>query len=158
MFALLPRTFALINQRGINQPTSEVSFCLYFVASLSFILSISFSLCPYPLVYFPLLAQSLSPPSSLSVFLSLSRMREASALGHASRDGGHHHPGKGAAQLREAPAWPCTPLPLPLTLPALAPPGLSDKAQAQITTMNIQLGDRVVIAGQKVGYQFQSLN
>lgn len=35
MFALLPRTFALINQRGINQPTSEVSFCLYFFASLS---------------------------------------------------------------------------------------------------------------------------
>uniref|UniRef100_A0AAZ3SB71 Uncharacterized protein n=1 Tax=Oncorhynchus tshawytscha TaxID=74940 RepID=A0AAZ3SB71_ONCTS len=60
--------------------------------------------------------------------------------------------------LWEAPAWPCTPLPLPLTLPALAPPGLSDKAQAQITTMNIQLGDRMVIAGQKVGYQFQSLN
>uniref|UniRef100_A0A673W7R1 Uncharacterized protein n=1 Tax=Salmo trutta TaxID=8032 RepID=A0A673W7R1_SALTR len=60
--------------------------------------------------------------------------------------------------LREAPARPCTPLPLPLTLPALAPPGLSDKARAQITTMNIQLGDRVVIAGQKVGYQFQSLN
>ncbi|XP_031685333.1 CAP-Gly domain-containing linker protein 4-like [Oncorhynchus kisutch] len=51
--------------------------------------------------------------------------------------------------LREAPAWPCTPLPLPLILPALTPPGLSDKAQAQITTMNIQLGDRVVIAGQK---------
>ncbi|XP_041704264.1 CAP-Gly domain-containing linker protein 3 isoform X2 [Coregonus clupeaformis] len=53
--------------------------------------------------------------------------------------------------LREALSRPCTPLPLPLTLPALATPGLSDKARAQLTTMNIQLGDRVVIAGQKVG-------
>uniref|UniRef100_A0A4W5QGK5 CAP-Gly domain containing linker protein family member 4 n=1 Tax=Hucho hucho TaxID=62062 RepID=A0A4W5QGK5_9TELE len=49
--------------------------------------------------------------------------------------------------LREALPRPCT----PLTLPAQAPSGLSDKARLQLITMGIQLGDRVVIAGQKVG-------
>ncbi|XP_010864491.2 CAP-Gly domain-containing linker protein 4 isoform X2 [Esox lucius] len=53
--------------------------------------------------------------------------------------------------LREALPRPCAPLPLTLTLPVRAPPGLSDKARAQLTTLGIQLGDRVIIAGQKVG-------
>ncbi|KAJ7991213.1 hypothetical protein DPEC_G00294990 [Dallia pectoralis] len=51
--------------------------------------------------------------------------------------------------LREALPRPCAPLPSPL--PVRAPPGLSDKARAQLTTLGIQLGDRVIIAGQKVG-------
>lgn len=41
--------------------------------------------------------------------------------------------------------------PLPLTLQAQALPGLSDKARIQLASMGIRLGDRVVIAGQKVG-------
>ncbi|XP_039992669.1 CAP-Gly domain-containing linker protein 4-like isoform X3 [Xiphias gladius] len=41
--------------------------------------------------------------------------------------------------------------PLPLTLQAKSPPVLSDKARIQLATMGIRLGDRVVIAGQKVG-------
>ncbi|XP_073322671.1 CAP-Gly domain-containing linker protein 4 isoform X1 [Pagrus major] len=41
--------------------------------------------------------------------------------------------------------------PLPLTLQALSPPALSDKARIQLATMGIRLGDCVVIAGQKVG-------
>ncbi|XP_031722628.1 CAP-Gly domain-containing linker protein 4 isoform X3 [Anarrhichthys ocellatus] len=41
--------------------------------------------------------------------------------------------------------------PLPLTLQAQALPVLSDKARIQLATMGIRLGDRVVIAGQKVG-------
>ncbi|GAA6235890.1 CAP-Gly domain-containing linker protein 4-like isoform X2 [Lates japonicus] len=41
--------------------------------------------------------------------------------------------------------------PLPLTLQAQSPPALSDKAKIQLATMGIHLGDRVVIAGQKVG-------
>lgn len=41
--------------------------------------------------------------------------------------------------------------PVPLTLPAQALPVLSDKARIQLATMGIRLGDRVVIAGQKVG-------
>ncbi|XP_040917068.1 CAP-Gly domain-containing linker protein 4-like isoform X2 [Toxotes jaculatrix] len=41
--------------------------------------------------------------------------------------------------------------PLPLTLQAQSPPALSDKARIQLATMGIRLGDRVVIAGQKVG-------
>ncbi|CAB1439871.1 unnamed protein product [Pleuronectes platessa] len=41
--------------------------------------------------------------------------------------------------------------PLPLTLHTQTPPGLSDKARIQLATMGIRLGDRVVIAGQKVG-------
>ncbi|XP_042181502.1 CAP-Gly domain-containing linker protein 4 isoform X1 [Oncorhynchus tshawytscha] len=49
--------------------------------------------------------------------------------------------------LREALPRPCA----PLTLPAQDPSGLSDKARLQLITMGIQLGDRVVIAGQKVG-------
>eukprot|EP00063_Salmo_salar_P090636 XP_014065471.1 PREDICTED: CAP-Gly domain-containing linker protein 4-like isoform X2 [Salmo salar] len=49
--------------------------------------------------------------------------------------------------LREALPRPCA----PLTLPAQAPSGLSDKARLQLITMGIQLGNRVVIAGQKVG-------
>ncbi|XP_051804180.1 CAP-Gly domain-containing linker protein 4 isoform X3 [Acanthochromis polyacanthus] len=41
--------------------------------------------------------------------------------------------------------------PLPLTLQAQSLPGLSDKARIQLASMGIRLGDRVVIAGQKVG-------
>lgn len=41
--------------------------------------------------------------------------------------------------------------PLPLTLQAQTLPALSDKARIQLTVMGIRLGDRVVIAGQKVG-------
>lgn len=41
--------------------------------------------------------------------------------------------------------------PLPLTLKAQTLPGLSDKARIQLASMGIRLGDRVVIAGQKVG-------
>ncbi|XP_041668571.1 CAP-Gly domain-containing linker protein 4-like isoform X2 [Cheilinus undulatus] len=41
--------------------------------------------------------------------------------------------------------------PLPLTLQAQTIPALSDKARIQLATMGIRLGDRVVIAGQKVG-------
>uniref|UniRef100_A0A3Q3IAJ2 CAP-Gly domain-containing protein n=1 Tax=Monopterus albus TaxID=43700 RepID=A0A3Q3IAJ2_MONAL len=41
--------------------------------------------------------------------------------------------------------------PLPLTLHVQSSPALSDKARMQLATMGIQLGDRVVIAGQKVG-------
>ncbi|XP_035024495.1 CAP-Gly domain-containing linker protein 4 [Hippoglossus stenolepis] len=41
--------------------------------------------------------------------------------------------------------------PLPLTLHTQTPPALSDKARIQLATMGIRLGDRVVIAGQKVG-------
>ncbi|XP_029316312.1 CAP-Gly domain-containing linker protein 4 isoform X2 [Cottoperca gobio] len=41
--------------------------------------------------------------------------------------------------------------PLPLTLQAQTLPVLSDKARMQLATMGIRLGDRVVIAGQKVG-------
>uniref|UniRef100_UPI0037E7F84C CAP-Gly domain-containing linker protein 4 n=1 Tax=Semicossyphus pulcher TaxID=241346 RepID=UPI0037E7F84C len=41
--------------------------------------------------------------------------------------------------------------PLPLTLQAQTLPALSDKARIQLATMGIRLGDRVVIAGQKVG-------
>ncbi|XP_041711583.1 CAP-Gly domain-containing linker protein 4 isoform X2 [Coregonus clupeaformis] len=51
--------------------------------------------------------------------------------------------------LRKALPRPCAPL--PLTLAVRAPSGLSDKARVQLTTMGIRLGDRVVIAGQKVG-------
>ncbi|XP_062324995.1 CAP-Gly domain-containing linker protein 4-like isoform X1 [Osmerus eperlanus] len=51
--------------------------------------------------------------------------------------------------LREALPRPCAPL--PLTLPAPGPGGISDKAKAQLATMGLRLGDRVVIAGQKVG-------
>ncbi|XP_056250445.1 CAP-Gly domain-containing linker protein 4-like isoform X3 [Seriola aureovittata] len=41
--------------------------------------------------------------------------------------------------------------PLPLTVQAQSPPALSDKARIQLATMGIRLGERVVIAGQKVG-------
>ncbi|XP_028994906.1 CAP-Gly domain-containing linker protein 4 isoform X2 [Betta splendens] len=51
--------------------------------------------------------------------------------------------------LREALPRPSTPL--PLTLQAQSPPALSDKARVQLATMGIRLGDRVAIAGQKVG-------
>lgn len=40
--------------------------------------------------------------------------------------------------------------PLPLTLQAQSLPGLSDKARIQLAAMGLRLGDRVVIAGQKV--------
>lgn len=40
--------------------------------------------------------------------------------------------------------------PLPLTLQAQSVSALSDKARLQLATMGIQLGDSVVIAGQKV--------
>uniref|UniRef100_A0A673CDD6 CAP-Gly domain-containing protein n=1 Tax=Sphaeramia orbicularis TaxID=375764 RepID=A0A673CDD6_9TELE len=51
--------------------------------------------------------------------------------------------------LREALPRPSSPL--PLTLQAQSPPALSDKARIQLANMGIRLGDRVVIAGQKVG-------
>ncbi|KAK2826373.1 hypothetical protein Q5P01_020587 [Channa striata] len=51
--------------------------------------------------------------------------------------------------LREALPRPSTPL--PLTLQTQFPPALSDKARMQLATMGIRLGDRVVIAGQKIG-------
>uniref|UniRef100_A0A8D3CK57 CAP-Gly domain-containing protein n=1 Tax=Scophthalmus maximus TaxID=52904 RepID=A0A8D3CK57_SCOMX len=51
--------------------------------------------------------------------------------------------------LRQALPRPCSPL--PLTLHAQSPPALSDKARIQLAAMGIRLGDRVVIAGQKVG-------
>ncbi|XP_032357139.1 CAP-Gly domain-containing linker protein 4 isoform X2 [Etheostoma spectabile] len=41
--------------------------------------------------------------------------------------------------------------PLPLSLQAQSLPVLSDKARIQLASMGIRLGDRVVIAGQKVG-------
>uniref|UniRef100_A0A3B5M8E8 CAP-Gly domain-containing protein n=1 Tax=Xiphophorus couchianus TaxID=32473 RepID=A0A3B5M8E8_9TELE len=41
--------------------------------------------------------------------------------------------------------------PLPLTLQGQVIPAVSDKARMQLTSMGIRLGDRVVIAGQKVG-------
>ena len=50
--------------------------------------------------------------------------------------------------LREALPRPCAPL--PLTLPPPGPGSISDKAKAQLATMGLHLGDRVVIAGQKV--------
>ncbi|KAM4625670.1 CAP-Gly domain-containing linker protein 4 isoform 1-T1 [Polymixia lowei] len=53
------------------------------------------------------------------------------------------------ALLREALPRPCSPLPLALS--AQPPPALSDKARTQLAAMGIRLGDRVVIAGQKVG-------
>ncbi|XP_076015502.1 CAP-Gly domain-containing linker protein 4 [Genypterus blacodes] len=51
--------------------------------------------------------------------------------------------------LREALPRPCSPLPLPLK--PHPPHALSDKARIQLGTMGIRLGDRVLIAGQKVG-------
>ncbi|CAN9502592.1 unnamed protein product [Ophioblennius macclurei] len=54
------------------------------------------------------------------------------------------------ALLRQALPRPSSPL--PLTLLAQSPsPALSDKARIQLASMGIRLGDRVVIAGQKVG-------
>ncbi|CAI5695490.1 CAP-Gly domain-containing linker protein 4 isoform X2 [Oreochromis niloticus] len=41
--------------------------------------------------------------------------------------------------------------PLPLTLKAQSLPALSDKARIQLASMGIRLGDRVIIAAQKVG-------
>uniref|UniRef100_A0A3B3XNM0 CAP-Gly domain-containing protein n=1 Tax=Poecilia mexicana TaxID=48701 RepID=A0A3B3XNM0_9TELE len=41
--------------------------------------------------------------------------------------------------------------PLPLTLQGQVIPAVSDKARLQLASMGIRLGDRVVIAGQKVG-------
>ncbi|XP_026147844.1 CAP-Gly domain-containing linker protein 4 isoform X2 [Mastacembelus armatus] len=49
--------------------------------------------------------------------------------------------------LRQALPRPSTPPPLSLQ----SPPPLSDKARTQLNTMGIRLGDRVLIAGQKVG-------
>ncbi|XP_056151854.1 CAP-Gly domain-containing linker protein 4-like isoform X2 [Lampris incognitus] len=51
--------------------------------------------------------------------------------------------------LREALPRPCSPL--PLSMSAHNPPALSERARTQLGTMGIRLGDRVVIAGQKVG-------
>ncbi|XP_053702060.1 CAP-Gly domain-containing linker protein 4-like isoform X1 [Synchiropus splendidus] len=51
--------------------------------------------------------------------------------------------------LREALPRPSSPL--ALTSPAQTPAALSDKAKVQLGSMGIRLGDRVVIAGQKVG-------
>ncbi|XP_034015340.1 CAP-Gly domain-containing linker protein 4-like [Thalassophryne amazonica] len=53
------------------------------------------------------------------------------------------------ALLREALPRPTSPA--LLTLQAHVPPALSDKARIQLSAMGIRLGDRVVIAGQKVG-------
>ncbi|XP_067311071.1 CAP-Gly domain-containing linker protein 4 isoform X4 [Pseudorasbora parva] len=50
--------------------------------------------------------------------------------------------------LQEVLPRPGTPLPL---LPARPPALLSDKAHAQLSSMGLHLGDKVVIAGQKVG-------
>lgn len=52
------------------------------------------------------------------------------------------------ALLREALPRPCSPL--PLTLRPHPPHALSDKARIQLGAMGIRLGDRVLIAGQKV--------
>lgn len=52
------------------------------------------------------------------------------------------------ALLRQALPRASSPLPLPLRAQSL--PALSDKARSQLTTMGIQIGDCVVIAGQKV--------
>ncbi|XP_029972974.1 CAP-Gly domain-containing linker protein 4 isoform X2 [Salarias fasciatus] len=54
------------------------------------------------------------------------------------------------ALLRQALPRPSSPLPLTLLAQSL-PPALSDKARIQLASMGIRLGDRVVIAGQKVG-------
>lgn len=53
------------------------------------------------------------------------------------------------ALLRQALPRPSSPLPL-LALQAQALPTLSDKARLQLAAMGIRLGERVVIAGQKV--------
>ncbi|XP_041927554.1 CAP-Gly domain-containing linker protein 3 isoform X2 [Alosa sapidissima] len=50
--------------------------------------------------------------------------------------------------LREALPRPCTPLPL---LPSLPAGALTDKARVQLASMDVCLGDRVVVAGQKIG-------
>ncbi|XP_051502579.1 CAP-Gly domain-containing linker protein 4-like isoform X3 [Myxocyprinus asiaticus] len=52
------------------------------------------------------------------------------------------------ALLQEVLPWPDAPLPF---LPARPPGLLSDKARAQLSSMGLHLGDKVVIAGQKVG-------
>uniref|UniRef100_A0A3Q2R3A7 CAP-Gly domain containing linker protein family member 4 n=1 Tax=Fundulus heteroclitus TaxID=8078 RepID=A0A3Q2R3A7_FUNHE len=52
-------------------------------------------------------------------------------------------------QLRQALPRPSSPL--PLTLQGQVVPALSDNARKQLASMGIRLGDRVVIAGQKVG-------
>ncbi|CAL8271573.1 unnamed protein product [Merluccius merluccius] len=54
------------------------------------------------------------------------------------------------ALLRDSLPRLCSPMHLGLR-PASPLPPLSDKARAQLTTLGIRLGDRVVIAGQKVG-------
>ncbi|XP_047467675.1 CAP-Gly domain-containing linker protein 4-like isoform X2 [Mugil cephalus] len=53
------------------------------------------------------------------------------------------------ALLRQALPRPSSPL--PFTLQPQSVPALSDKARTQLASMGIRLGDRVVIAGQKVG-------
>lgn len=50
--------------------------------------------------------------------------------------------------LREALPWPSSPLPFSLQAPP--PPPLSEKARLQLAAVGIRLGERVVIAGQKV--------
>ncbi|XP_035988739.1 CAP-Gly domain-containing linker protein 3 isoform X2 [Fundulus heteroclitus] len=52
-------------------------------------------------------------------------------------------------QLRQALPRPSSPL--PLTLQGQVIPALSDNARKQLASMGIRLGDRVVIAGQKIG-------
>ena len=52
------------------------------------------------------------------------------------------------ALLRETLPRICSPVHLG---PPSPPPALSDRARAQLGTLGIRLGDRVVIAGQKVG-------
>jgi hypothetical protein len=103
------------------------------------------SLCT--LIYFPLLAPSFFPQNErgqcpadvVSEPLDmLLEMADAAALAKELR-----------SLLREALPRPCA----PLTLPAQDPSGLSDKARLQLIIMGIQLGDRVVIAGQKVSGQ-----
>lgn len=51
--------------------------------------------------------------------------------------------------LREALPRPTSPI--PLSLQQNAPPPLSEKARIQLSSMGLRLGDRVMIAGQKVG-------
>lgn len=57
--------------------------------------------------------------------------------------------------LRDVLPRPDSPLTLLLPLLPARPPGLlSDKARAQLSSMGLHLGDKVVIAGQKVLHKF----
>lgn len=58
------------------------------------------------------------------------------------------------ALLQEVLPRPDAPLPL---LPARPPGLLSDKARAQLSSMGLHLGDKVIIAGQKVLYDVMNI-